>query len=223
MPIELKEWQKIHITSPKTLYIVMREIYMREDEVKRAQEHVWACSLRSDNKLLNVELVSLGSVDRVMLYPMQVFRFGLFKKASKMMLVHNHPPDLMIYSDEDLDMTDRLIQVGKIIDLPLVDHLIISEENFYSFESHGLIDKLQSSTKYQLTFMAAERLRNEGLKIGMEKGIQKGIKRGKREGKKEGRIEREREIARDLKKKGVPIDVIKSTTGLSEKEINKLK
>ena len=65
-------------------------------------------------------------------------------------MVHNHPGGTMEPSLEDQDITDRMYQVGLFLDLPVIDHLIIDEEKYYSFVDSGLLRKMSKSKKYVL-------------------------------------------------------------------------
>jgi flagellar biosynthesis/type III secretory pathway protein FliH len=127
------------------------------------------------------------------------------KGAVRMVLVHNHPSENLTPSEDDQDITDRLIQVGNIVGIEVVEHLIISLERYFSFERTGLLKKLKLSKKWVPAFIEEERLRKEkekireeaikigkkegikeGKKIGKQMGLEKGIKKGKIEGLKEG-------------------------------------
>jgi len=128
----------------------MQQVLLREIKIRRNQEHFWVVGLDSANKVLFVELVSLGSVNSVNISPPEVFRMGIYKLAVKMILVHNHPSGQLKPSDSDLDFTDKMLKSGKMINIQVIDHLIISEESFLSFEDKELIKQLQNSGMYEL-------------------------------------------------------------------------
>lgn len=210
MNIELSEKQKVKILTDKTLFPVMREILMRDNEIDQTKEHFWAVGLATNNILLYIELVSLGSLRQTIVEPMEVFSWALQKKVDKLILVHNHPSGELNPSPEDLDLTDRLIQVGIIVNLPVVDHLIISTEGYYSFNRKGDMARLHKSKKYVPAYVQVEELKKEAQRIGEEKG------------KKEGLIEGKIEMAKMLKNNGVDISLIAESSGLSKEEIEKL-
>ncbi|MBL1278158.1 MAG: hypothetical protein COB30_018940, partial [Ectothiorhodospiraceae bacterium] len=155
-------------------------------------------------KILFVELVSLGSVNATTVEPMNVFRVAILKNAVQVILVHNHPSGDLTPSMADGDVTDRLIQVGRIINVQVIDHLIISPESYISFESIGLFAKLQASLKWMPAYEITRCIRAEEKKIRKEAVLVaevKGEKRGLRKGKKEGiEIGEERGEKRGLKK-----------------------
>ncbi len=69
----------------------------------------------------------------------QAFKIALDAKASAIIAVHNHPSGNLKPSDADVDLTRKLKEAGKILDLPLLDHLIVSERGYYSFADEGMI------------------------------------------------------------------------------------
>ena len=91
------------------------------------------------------------------------------KNLSRVILVHNHTPGSLIPSDTDKDITDRLIQVGRILNIDLIDHLIITPKSYISFCSTKLMDELEQSLKYVPTYQVVERIRKEEKLIAKEK------------------------------------------------------
>ena len=207
MKIELKGNKKIRIHHALDIYHVMREILLLEEESDRKKEHFWTISLDNGNTVLNIELVSLGTATTVPVEPMEVCSIPLHKKALKLILVHNHPSGNLVPSFGDEDMTDRLIQVGLIMNVPVIDHIIITENSYYSFEESGLLTKLAKSTKYVPAFM---------LKRQYEKA-------GKEIGKKEGVKENQKEIIQNMLEKGLTVDEIVNLTGIPKAMVNRVK
>jgi DNA repair protein RadC len=177
--------------------------------------------------IIYIELISLGSLDETIVKPMQVFRLGIMKGAAKIVLVHNHPlpdiqPNELKPSEADNNLTDRMIQVGKIVDVELVDHLIISPD---SYQKSGMLDVLKKSKKWVPRFEEEMKLKNEKDKIreeALQLGMKRGMKKGREEGLKEGIKKKAIEMAKKLKKKGIDIDIIAETSGLSREEIEKI-
>ena len=214
MNVELTEEQKIKILNSSDVYTVMKHILMRENKIERSHEHVWCVCLAPNNKILNIELVSLGAIDETVLKPMQVFRIALIKGAVRLILVHNHPDGELKPSEGDKDVTDRMIQVGNIVNVEVLDHLIITELYFYSFKDEGLMAELQRSTKWVPTFIEIDRIKKEAVKLGEKKG--------RKEGLKEGEKRKAKKMAKKMKKEREPIEKIINYTGLSREEIEEL-
>jgi DNA repair protein RadC len=216
VPLDLED--KIIVRTASDLYPIMRKILMRETKIERELEHVWVVSLSVIHRIRVVELVSLGSLDQALLTPQQVFRIPLIKGAKSIILVHNHGGENLEPSGGDLDNTNLMIQVGQNQNIQVLDHLIINEKEFFSFERHGLMEQLQKSKKYVPQYILEKEAQKIGMKIGEKKGLRKGKKEGKREGKKEKAIY----TAEKMLKDGLPIETISKYTGLKKHEIEKL-
>jgi len=129
-------------------YKLMQRILKGRGKIDRNKEHFWTIGLNSGNRIVYVELISLGGSRTVLVEPMHVFRVAILKGALRLILVHNHPSGRLKPSQSDKTLTDKLLQVGKIIDIEVIDHLIITEESYYSFAGMGLLEELQASTQF---------------------------------------------------------------------------
>lgn len=207
MNIKLTSKQKIKIGCSKDIYTIMQCVLLQESKTDRNREHFWTISLDNAYRILNIELVSMGTINATLVEPMEVFSIPLQKRAVKIILVHNHPSGEIIPSEADKDITDKLIQVGRIMKVPVIDHLIITEKIFFSFVDSGLMAELEKSIKY----VPAYQIKRRYEKSAEEKGVKKGKK------------ERSKEIAKALKQKGDDIETIATITGLTKGVINRLK
>jgi len=205
MNVRLTKEQKITILNQDDIYKVMQQVLLRENKIRRNQEHFWVVGLNTANKILFVELVALGAVDIVQVKPPEVFRMGIYKLATKVILVHNHPSgNVSKASKADIDLTDRLFKAGKIVLIEVLDHLIISETDYYSFMQKGIMEKIANSGRYELTDLSEMQLLEIKFKEQMA-------------------VENERlAIAVKMKKQGFEMDVIKKMTGLNKRTIEGL-
>jgi DNA repair protein RadC len=207
MNIKLTESDKIKILCSDDLFRIMQQILLRESKIDRDREHLWTISLDNANRVLNIEMVSMGTVNKTLVEPMEVFSVPLQKRSVQLIIVHNHPSGELRPSVDDKEITDRLIQVGKIINVPVLDHLIISEKSYYSFKDSGLMSELEKSLKYVAPYEIKRRYEKEAQEVGEQKGKKDGI----------------REVARKMKKEGYEVEAIMNLTGLSKSVINRLK
>jgi DNA repair protein RadC len=207
MNVKLTASEKIRILNSTDIYDVMQKVLMRENKIDRNKEHFWIIGLANNNKILYIELISLGTIKSTLVEPMEVFSIALQKRSVKVILVHNHPSGELLPSEQDKDLTDRLQQIGFFLEVPVADHLIISEKSYYSFAMSGMLAELSHSKRYLLPYKEQERMKKEAEEIG----------------KKKGKEEQTKEIALQLKKIGTPIEKIVLATGLSEAEIKRLK
>jgi DNA repair protein RadC len=125
--------------------------------------------------------------------------------------VHNHPSGNLKPSDADKDITDHMIQVGLIMQVPIVDHLIISESSYFSFKNSGLLEELEKSVKYVPKYKLEQRFEKELLKA--EKKIEKVEKALKNKAT---------EMAKVMLKEGMQLELIIKITGLTKAEINNI-
>jgi DNA repair protein RadC len=169
MNVNITDKDKIEIGGSRDLYGIMQRILLRENEIDREKEYFWMIGLNLANTILYIELVSMGSVRATQVEPMNVYRVAVLKGATSVLAVHNHPSGRMTASETDKDITDRLIQVGKILNIEFLDHLIISPERYMSFVDTGLMAQLEKSQKYVPTYQIEERIRKQELEIREEK------------------------------------------------------
>jgi DNA repair protein RadC len=210
MTIELSDKQKIKLLNSDDVYTVMQGILLREEKIDQEKEHFWMIGLANNNRILYIELVSLGSVNAVTVEPMNVFRVAVLKGAVKAIIAHNHPSGELKPSDADKDLTDRLIQVGRILNIPIIDHLVISVNSYMSFVDSGLFEQLEQSTKWVPAFELIERIKKEEKKI-RDQAVQE---------EKEKTIKK---VVKNALRKGLSVDVIAELTGLTPGEIAKIK
>ncbi len=203
--MELSEAEKVKILNSTDLFAIMQNILLRENKINQDREHFWVIGLSNSNRLLFIELVSKGSVNKTLVEPMEVFSFALQKRAVKIMLVHNHPSGELQPSEADKDITDRLIQVGLIVNTPVLDHLIISTTEYLSFNDTGLLDELKKSTKWVPEYKLKEQFQKQAAEIA-----------------KRALAERDIEIIKNLKAEGMDLETIAKVTGLSVEEIEGL-
>lgn len=200
------EQKKAHTNSPESIAAIMQQVLKRENRLGHSQEHFWVVGLNTTNKLLFAELIGLGRQNRVTANPPDVFRMAIYKLATRLVLVHNHPGGQMIPSAADKAFTDRIIKVGEIINVQVADHIIISETEYLSFAEMGIMDELRASDTWRI--IEKEQLEMKSWKEKMEKE----------------RIEHDKalSIAKKLKEEGIDEGMIKKVTGLKLGDIRKL-
>lgn len=145
MIVKLTAKDKIKVQYPADIYAVMRRTLLAENYIDRYKEHFWIVGLNSARKIIFIELVSLGSTTTAPTEPMQVFRVAVLKGASSVILVHNHPSGELEPSVGDTYVTERLSACGKILGISVTDHIIISEDSYYSFTKAGIFESIEDS------------------------------------------------------------------------------
>jgi len=95
--------------------------------------------LNRANKVLAISKISVGGIAGTIADPKKIFQTALKGNASSIILAHNHPSGNLKPSQADLDLTQKIKEAGKFLDLPIVDHIIISDEGFLSFADEGIL------------------------------------------------------------------------------------
>lgn len=102
-------------------------------------EEFWIVYLNRANKVISKERISSGGISGTVVDTRIIFKDALDKQATSIILCHNHPSGQVNPSQPDIDLTKKLCQSGKIMDIQVVDHLIIGESGYFSFADEGMI------------------------------------------------------------------------------------
>lgn len=215
MDIKLAKNDKRYIEGTDDVYNIMKNVLLRDNKIDQEKEHFWIVGMNLAGYILYIELIALGSYKSVDVEPMNVFRVAVMKNASRVIAVHNHPSGRLSPSVTDKDITDRLIQVGRILNIEFVDHLIISPLSYTSFRSIGLMDELEKSLKYVPTYQVVDQIRKE------EKQIAKEAIKSERDQRKRSDKLLSTAIAM-LVEKDIAIEQIAKILEIEQKEIEKI-
>lgn len=126
--------EKIKISSPSDAAVLMME-EMRYYK----KEYFKIILLDTKNNIKKVCEISVGSLNSSIVHPREVFSEAVVNSASSIILVHNHPSGESEPSREDIALTNRLDECGKILGVKVLDHIIIGDGVFYSFKEEGLL------------------------------------------------------------------------------------
>ena len=96
-------------------------------------------SLNAHNEPNAIEICSIGSTERAVVEPKEVFKSALLSNASKIIIAHNHPTGHTIPSEADYQVTRQIKILSDLLNLLLLDHIIIGHDDYYSFAEHGLL------------------------------------------------------------------------------------
>jgi DNA repair protein RadC len=96
------------------------------------REHLRGLYLNAHYTIVHDEVISVGTVNSSLIHPREVFKPGIEYGATAIVLVHNHPSGIVDPSDSDIAATKQLVEAGKMIGIPLIDHIIITKDFFKS-------------------------------------------------------------------------------------------
>nr|WP_042354916.1 DNA repair protein RadC [Bacillus rubiinfantis] len=113
--------------------------YVMNDMRFLTQEHFVCLYLNTKNQVIHKQTVFIGSLNTSIVHPREVYREALKRSAASIIALHNHPSGDPAPSREDIEVTRRLVECGKIIGIDLLDHLIIGDNRFVSLKEKGYI------------------------------------------------------------------------------------
>ena len=105
----------------------------------KAKEHFKLILLNSRNRVIGISTISIGTLTTSLVHPREVFKEAIMHSAASVVLAHNHPSGDPDPSEDDLKITKKLVESGKILGIEVIDHIIIGKIAHYSFREKGLI------------------------------------------------------------------------------------
>lgn len=121
-----------HISSPDAVWnLLLPEIACLQKEEFRV------LVVNNKNMLLKKIIVSVGTITEAIVHPREVFRDAIKEAGSGIIVTHNHPSGNASPSKQDIETTKRLVEAGKIVGIPLLDHIILTNSSYYSMKENG--------------------------------------------------------------------------------------
>jgi DNA repair protein RadC len=105
----------------------------------KAKEHFKLILLNPRNKIIGISTISIGTLNASLVHPREVFKDAIMHSAASVVLAHNHPSGDPEPSEDDLKITKKLVESGKILGIEVLDHIIIAKNGFKSLANEGLI------------------------------------------------------------------------------------
>lgn len=125
-----------HFRHSQQIYETFRDRFTRAD-----REEFLVLLLNAKNTLLGFHVVSVGSLTASIVHPREVFKIAILGNAAALILLHNHPSGDPTPSAEDLSITTRLRQVGEVVGIKVLDHIVIGENRYVSFVDDGYFQR----------------------------------------------------------------------------------
>lgn len=122
------------VTSPDELYNIIKTRISNF-----SKEHFYVVSLDARNNFIGLDEISVGTLTASIVHPRETFESAIRRHAAHIIIAHNHPSGEVEPSEDDLKITKRLVDAGKIMGIEVLDHLIITETRFLSFKEKNLI------------------------------------------------------------------------------------
>ena len=122
------------ITSPRDVAEIF--IPLLRDEVK--EKFIVVC-LNTANRIIKQETISIGNLNSSVVHPREIFKVAIDTSAANIILIHNHPSGNPDPSNEDITITKKIVESGKIMDIPVFDHIIVAGSTYTSFVERRLL------------------------------------------------------------------------------------
>lgn len=126
----------VKITNSQSANDFIRQVYPVDISYR---EVMIALYLNNANRTLSFSLMSVGGLTSTMMDVRLVLRDALLSKATAMILIHNHPSQTLTASNADVTITKKVKEAGLLMDIKLLDHLILTQDNYYSFADDGVL------------------------------------------------------------------------------------
>lgn len=129
-----KKIVKSKLSTPLDIYINNKNLF-----IDKKQEYFYCLYLNNKNELIERKLLFMGTVNRSVVHPREVFKYAYLTSASGIICMHNHPSGDINPSRDDIMFTKALVETGRVQGIPVLDHIIIGNDNYYSFSDNGMI------------------------------------------------------------------------------------
>jgi DNA repair protein RadC len=126
--------KRLKITSPKTAFEAMKPYLL-----DLPHEEFWIILINRANEVIKPVQISIGGISGTVTDTRKIFKIAIECLASGVILVHNHPSGQLIASKADKQLTGQLQEAGRILDLPIIDHVIFTDHGYLSFKDEGML------------------------------------------------------------------------------------
>lgn len=135
--VELGRRRNEHLNAPIKSPISIIP-FLRNYSVSR-KEHLLVITLNGGHEIIQIHVVSVGTLNKTIIHPREVFEEAIKENAAAIILCHNHPSGNCNPSDEDIETTKTLLSVSQIMGIDILDHIIIDRENYFSFAENDIL------------------------------------------------------------------------------------
>lgn len=115
--------------------------YFKSELLGLNQEYFFCLYLDQSKKLIDKKLLFKGTLNKSLVHPREIFKWAYLSSTAYIICVHNHPSGNVIPSNDDINITNSLVEIGKLQGIPVIDHIIIGSLNYYSFYENDLIGR----------------------------------------------------------------------------------
>jgi len=137
---KVKALAQIQVREATPLVVLPINAYECVKEYRdKKKEYFITILLNTQNEIIRTEIISVGTLNASLIHPREVFEPAIRHLASHVLLCHNHPSGSLEPSNEDLTVTKRLSDSGRLLGIEVIDHLLFTSTGFFSFREHHLL------------------------------------------------------------------------------------
>ena len=126
--VQGSEIKKQKWSSPESIYLNNKYLFL-----DKKQECFYCFYFNNNQELIERKLLFMGTINRSSVHPREIFKEAYLRSASSIVCLHNHPSGNIVPSREDIRLTKSLKEIGDLFGIPILDHIIVGDNNFYSF------------------------------------------------------------------------------------------
>lgn len=127
--------EKLSIKDPRSIYEYFKYLIK-----EKHQEKFYCVYLDSKKNVINIKLLFVGTLNMSTVHPREIFKYAYLNSAAYIICVHNHPSGDVTPSNQDIDLTLSIKEIGLLQKIPILDHIIIGSENYYSFYENNYLE-----------------------------------------------------------------------------------
>jgi len=133
--MEISELETVYQSDPRIKLNDPKIVFDETKDLKTwTKEGLIVFCLDTDLRVISREIISVGTLNSCLIHPREIFRTAIIRSANSIIVAHNHPSGSLIPSKEDLSITTQLKKAGEILNIPLLDHVIVSNQGYCSIK-----------------------------------------------------------------------------------------
>lgn len=115
--------------------------HFRSEMMGLKQEYFFCLYLDQSKRLIDKKLLFKGTLNKSLVHPREIFKWAYLSSAAYIICVHNHPSGSVIPSSDDINVTNALVEIGKLQGIFVIDHVIVGSDNYYSFYENNRLER----------------------------------------------------------------------------------
>jgi len=138
--MKLKVVKNTKVIAPKDIATLITGFLNLADDIEKDREHLYTIGLNARNVVVYAELVSIGTSNETLISTKELFRRACIENVTSLIIAHNHPSGEVTPSSEDIEVTNKVVNAGKLLDIKVLDHVIVNKNGgFVSLKALGVI------------------------------------------------------------------------------------